>query len=447
MLTAGRMLLAAAAPRDPPLLTSPTDVSSGPTTGYGTVVTDTGTGTLYAVATSATAPTPAQVKAGQDHTGSAATWDGNQAVSGAGSYEVEPDGLTQLTAYTIHYMHEVSGRQSAVVSGDGFTTPSSDATAPTLSAAAVTNVASTTATVGCTTNEGNGTVYWVVTTSSTKPSKAEVKAGQDHDGNSLAAGKKGSWAAPTPSGGARTGSATGLSASTTYYAHFMHEDAVGNQSTVISSSSFTTDAAVTPGSQTFNSNGTLVVPSFNTLTVYLYGGGGAGGGGGIDSNFVAGDGTNSIFGSPTPVTAERGRGGQGREAGGNGGGGGGSGGTPGGDGEDGSVTSGGTAYGGAGGDCLGPDGGDGAPRNGPTSSNAEGVAGTAPGGGGSGGVATGPGGGGGGGAGEYKTQVFTAGQLTVGASIAITVGNGGTPGAGWRVGGAGAKGRVIVVWS
>lgn len=437
MLTAGRMLLAASAPRDPPVLSSPTDVPTGPTTGYGTVATDTPTGTLYwYVSTSSTPPSATDLKAG---TGAVAY--GNQTVSGTGTYEVEPTGLTELTAYTIHYLHEVSGRQSAIVSGDGFTTPSSDTTAPTLSAAAATNVASTTATVGCTTNEGNGTVYWVVTTSSTKPTATQVKAGQDHTGSSVATGKKGSWAAPTPSGGARTGSATGLSASTNYWGHFAHEDAVGNKSTVISAS-FTTQAAVTPGSQTFNSSGSFTVPSFNTLTVHVYSGGGGGGGGGINSNFVAGDGGNSSFGSPTPVTSGGGKGGQGREAGGNGGSGGGNQ-----DGEDGTATSAGSAYGGAGGSCLGPDGGSGAARNGPTTGNAYGVAGSAPGGGGSGGVATGPGGGGGGGAGEYKTQTFTTGQLTVGASIPVTVGAGGTAGSGWRAGGAGGQGRVVVEWA
>lgn len=458
MLTAGRMRMAAAAPRDPPVLTSPTDVQTGPTTGYGTVVTDTPTGTLYAVATtSSTPPTATQVKAGQDHSGSSATWSGNQTVAGAGTYEVTPTGLTELTAYTIHYMHEVSGRQSAVVSGDGFTTPSSDMTAPTLSSAVVTNIASTFATVGCTTNEGNGTVYWVVTTSSTAPTATQVKAGQDHTGAAVATGKKGSWAAPTPSGGAQTGSATGLSASTNHWAYFMHEDAVGNKSTVLSSSSFTTNPAVTPGSQTFNANGTFTVPSFNTLTVHVYGGAGAGGGGGINSNFVGGDGSLSKFASSTAVIANGGKGGQGRDAGGDGGAGGttsggGSGSSNGDRGDDGTATgdpSPGYAEGGVGGDCPGPDGGAGGyhPTGQATSGNYTGIDGTAPGGGGEGGCATGPGGGGGGGSGGYATKTFTLADLTIGASISITVGAGGAGGAGWRTGGDGAKGRVVISWS
>ena len=43
--------------------------------------------------------------------------------------------------------------------------------------------------------------------------------------------------------GAKSFSATGLSAATTYYWHFLHRDAAGNDSTIATSAGFTTDAA------------------------------------------------------------------------------------------------------------------------------------------------------------------------------------------------------------
>lgn len=113
-----------------------------------------------------------------------------------------------------------------------------DTTAPTLTSPTGTATGSTTATVGATTDEGNGTLYAVVTTSGTAPSAAQVKAGQNSGGTS--ANWSGSVA--VSSTGAKTLNATGLTASTAYYAHLMHEDAAANQANVVSSSSFTTSA-------------------------------------------------------------------------------------------------------------------------------------------------------------------------------------------------------------
>jgi hypothetical protein len=122
-----------------------------------------------------------------------------------------------------------------------------DTTAPTLTSAVGTSTGSTTATVGATTNEGNGTLYAVVTTSSTGPSAAQVKAGQNHLG--AAATWSGNQAVATT--GAKTLNATGLTGGVTYWGHLMHEDAATNQSSVVSSSSFasstTFDVSVTFG--------------------------------------------------------------------------------------------------------------------------------------------------------------------------------------------------------
>lgn len=111
-----------------------------------------------------------------------------------------------------------------------------DTTAPVLTSPVGTATGTTTATIGATTDEGNGTLYGVVTTSGTAPSAAQVKAGQTHTGGAAAFAGSTSVA----STGAKTIGATGLTANTGYYAHLMHEDAAANQSAVVSSAQFTT---------------------------------------------------------------------------------------------------------------------------------------------------------------------------------------------------------------
>lgn len=110
----------------PPSLSFPTDAATAQTTGSGSVSTDEGNGTLYwVVTTSATSPTAAQVKAGLDHSGSAAVDSGSQAVTGTGAQNVSGgfSGLTAETQYYAHFMQEDAvGNQSAVSSADGFLT-------------------------------------------------------------------------------------------------------------------------------------------------------------------------------------------------------------------------------------------------------------------------------------------------------------------------------------
>ena len=121
------------------------------------------------------------------------------------------------------------------------TTTAPDVTAPTLSSPTDAANGSTAATGSVSTNEGNGTLYWVVSTSSTAPSAAQVKAGQMHtsrdaeaSGSQAVSGTGVQTLSPAPSG---------LTASTAYWIHFMHEDAATNQSAVASGDGFTTTAA------------------------------------------------------------------------------------------------------------------------------------------------------------------------------------------------------------
>lgn len=107
-----------------PTLSNPTDAANGATAATGSVSTDEGNGTLYwVVTTSGTAPSVAQIVAGQDNSGTAATASGSQAVSGTGVQNITPSGLTASTAYTTHFMHrDAASNDSAVVSASGFTT-------------------------------------------------------------------------------------------------------------------------------------------------------------------------------------------------------------------------------------------------------------------------------------------------------------------------------------
>ena len=107
-----------------PTLTSPTDVANGANAMTGSVSTNEATGTLYwVVTTSATAPSAAQVKAGQNHLGAAAPASGSQAVTTTGVQAMSDNGLAAGTAYFTHFMHEDgAANQSAVSSADGFTT-------------------------------------------------------------------------------------------------------------------------------------------------------------------------------------------------------------------------------------------------------------------------------------------------------------------------------------
>ena len=121
------------------------------------------------------------------------------------------------------------------------TTTAPDVTAPTLSSPTDAANGSTAATGSVSTNEGNGTLYWVVSTSSTAPSAAQVKAGQMHTGAAAAA--SGSQAVSGTGVQTLSPAPSGLTASTAYWIHFMHEDAATNQSAVASGDGFTTGAA------------------------------------------------------------------------------------------------------------------------------------------------------------------------------------------------------------
>jgi len=113
-----------------------------------------------------------------------------------------------------------------------------DVTAPVLTSAAGTHTGTTTASGTVSTDEGNGTLYWIVDQSATPPSVAQIQAGQDSGG--AAADDSGNQAVSTT--GTQAVASTGLSDATTYYFHYQQVDSSTNDSTVVTSNSFLTGA-------------------------------------------------------------------------------------------------------------------------------------------------------------------------------------------------------------
>lgn len=107
-----------------------------------------------------------------------------------------------------------------------------DTTAPVLSSAAATTLSQTTASGSVSTDEGNGTLYWYVSTSATPPTAANLKAGT----GAVAYGNQ----AVSSTGAQSVSSITGLTAETTYYIHYLHRDAAGNDSAIATTSAFLT---------------------------------------------------------------------------------------------------------------------------------------------------------------------------------------------------------------
>ncbi len=202
-----------------PTLTSPTGAQTGTTTATGTVTTNDATGTLYFLASTSATATAAAVKAGS-----------TQAITSTGSKSVAVTGLIASTLYYLHYLHRDSaGNDSTVSTSASFTTAAAgDTTAPVISAPLGTQTGSSTASGGATTNEANGTLYCLASINATETA-ATIKAAN--------------LTTTVSATGAIAVSFTGLPASTTLYAHYVHRDAAGNDSNVVASASFTTAAA------------------------------------------------------------------------------------------------------------------------------------------------------------------------------------------------------------
>jgi chitodextrinase len=116
------------------------------------------------------------------------------------------------------------------VSASGLTHPvtrGGDTTAPTLSSPTGAQTGASTASGTVSTNEATGTLYRLASTNATE-TVATIKAANITQAVTAT--------------GSQAVTFTGLTASTTYYAHYVHRDAAGNDSAAASSASFTTSA-------------------------------------------------------------------------------------------------------------------------------------------------------------------------------------------------------------
>lgn len=213
-----------------PVLTGAAITATTSVSATWTVTTNEGNGTLYTVLSTSALPLTVTAIRAQG----AAT-----PIFASGAYAGTAASLTPGSTYYLQAMHEdAAGNPSAVTVSAGAATASVDVTAPTLTGATGAADGAVNYTASVTTNEGNGTLFHVVTTSATLPTAAQVAAGQDHTGAAAAA----AGSQPVASTGSLAVAGGGLTAGTTWWVHFMHEDAAGNQSAVVASASFATDA-------------------------------------------------------------------------------------------------------------------------------------------------------------------------------------------------------------
>jgi len=146
-----------------------------------------------------------------------------------------------------------AGTESGLVAlwhldNNGNDSVSTDTTAPTLTSPTGTQTGTTTASGTVSTDEGNGTLYYLASTNATE-TVGTVKAASSQAVSAT---------------GSQSVSFTGLTASTTYYAHYVHTDAAANDSTVANSASFTTaSSAATAVTMSGPSGGVSGVASTN----------------------------------------------------------------------------------------------------------------------------------------------------------------------------------------
>lgn len=139
----------------------------------------------------------------------------------------------------------LEGNDSGTSVATGAVVSSGDVTAPVLSNFVATPVGVTEAILSVDTDEGNGTVYFVVVpTAATAPDATEIQAGTDGDSNPA------TWDGSVAASGIETWDEgpTGLTIDTIYDAYAVHVDASLNVSNIVTDE-FTTEGAVfTPAS-------------------------------------------------------------------------------------------------------------------------------------------------------------------------------------------------------
>ena len=197
------------------------------------------------LADGATAPSAAQVKAGQDSTSTAVAVDkkGDFALTANTEATANLTGLAASTAYDMFVIAEDgSSNLTAVAKVDVTTTVAPDTTAPTFASGypKTANVTHNALDLLAKANENGKAHYIVLADGATAPSAAQVKAGQDSTGTAVAADKKGDFALAANT--EATANLTGLAASTAYDIFVIAEDG-GNNLTAVQKVDVTTPAA------------------------------------------------------------------------------------------------------------------------------------------------------------------------------------------------------------
>jgi len=223
----------------------------------------------YVVSTNTTAPTAAQLAAGQDASGSAAV------LSGSGSSLANSDFIVQLnlstlTSQTQYFVYEVvknAGNLYTSVATLSFTmfdvsSPSYQSATPSL-----TGITGNSASLNIQINEQGSATYVVLPASATAPSIAQVLNKQDALNQLVTL----SGTITLQAGTLSTTNIGGLSYQTTYNVYVVTTDGSGNFTETVTptSASFTTlTASVTPPVATFTpANNTINVPVNQIITI------------------------------------------------------------------------------------------------------------------------------------------------------------------------------------
>lgn len=207
-----------------PVLSSPTASANGANAANGSVTTNEAGGTLYYLVSTAASATAAQVKAGQ-----------SKAVTATGAQSASVNGLTAATSYRFHFLHrDPAGNDSAVATSAAFTTGAAgDTTAPVLQAPTAAATGPTTAIGSVATDEAGGLLYRYTSTAASGVTAATIKAAN--------------LTQTVEATGTQECQFTGLTPSATLYAYYLQQDAAGNESAIVRSSAFTTQAAPVGG--------------------------------------------------------------------------------------------------------------------------------------------------------------------------------------------------------
>lgn len=160
-----------------------------------------------------------------------------------GSNPQQVSDLEESTEYFVQTLATNENGDGEWSNSDSVTT-SVDSTAPVLTNPVDDADEDTAATGSVDTNEGNGTLFWVVTQSATTPSGSQIINGQDH--TSAAADADGSQSVNSAGTQTLDPAPSGLSAETGYWIHFAHRDAASNTSDAVSGDGFTTAAGAAP---------------------------------------------------------------------------------------------------------------------------------------------------------------------------------------------------------